>query len=209
MKRMLHGLAILAVGGMVAGCAAGLKLTMLIYLPGLLLVAALLETGRRPWVCLSFLTLGMMFGFVACAGWWMLAMNDQFGNPLFPYFNEVFQSAWVVEHPYRDLRFLPASLWEGLFKPLVAAADYSSALELKFRGPRVVALFLSLLVLPALFMLYHRRGLPAIVPLPLSSVTIPVDVEPSPQSIVAVCVSRIPRSVNAASNLALVSANSL
>ena len=81
---------------------------------------------------------------------------------MFPFFNQVFQSPWAGVGSFRDSRFLPLGLADGLFKPLLAAIDHSHALELKYRGPRVVLLFMALPL--AVWLLWRGR-----VPKPLAA----------------------------------------
>jgi hypothetical protein len=136
------------IAGLLAGAATGLKLTVAVYLPGLLLATWLIEQPRRPWKASVLLLIGLFFGVLLTAGWWMLELQQRFGSPLFPLLNGWFGSEWAPNYSHRDLRFLPDGFWSGVFKPLLAAVDYSSVLELKFRGPRVLTLFLTLLAVP-------------------------------------------------------------
>ena len=48
-----------------------------------------------------------VLGFALFSGRWMLHMDHLTGNPLFPYFNEYWQSPLALAAPYRDLRFVP------------------------------------------------------------------------------------------------------
>ena len=42
-------------------------------------------------------------------------MEQLTGNPLFPYFNDYWQSPLALPAPYRDMRFLPTHFWRAAF----------------------------------------------------------------------------------------------
>ncbi|HJS85839.1 MAG TPA: hypothetical protein VJ779_10290, partial [Acetobacteraceae bacterium] len=86
--------------GLLAGLAIGLKLTFAINAPGF--AAALLAAGR--WRSLPLLGLGIAAGALAVAGPWWWEVWRHTGNPLFPYFNDVFRSAWVPPVAMTDTR---------------------------------------------------------------------------------------------------------
>lgn len=79
--------------GLLLGLAAGLKLTNAIYLIGL--PVALLfgpETGRRRLGLIAISGAAAAIGGLCVAGWWHLTVWQHFGNPLFPFYNRLFQS---------------------------------------------------------------------------------------------------------------------
>jgi hypothetical protein len=93
--------------------------------------------------------LGVLAGMALGGGFWMLEMARRFGNPLFPYFNQFFQSPWGAAGDYRDARFLPATLGEALASPLFFALMPKHLAEVDFRDLRWPLLYLLLLVLAA------------------------------------------------------------
>lgn len=145
----------LVAAGAVVGLAVGLKLTMAIFVPGVVLASLLMRPIADWWRTLVFLGLGLAVGYTLVAGYWMWLMYQRYDSPLFPFFNQVFQSPWAGVGSFRDSRFLPSGLVDGLFKPLLAAIDHSKALELRYRGPRVLLLFLALPV--AVWLLWRGR----------------------------------------------------
>ena len=62
------------------------------------------------------------------------------GNPLFPYFNEVFLSPWSAPDPYRDPGFLQHGLWADLTFGFRFPFDSSLTAEVQFRDFRIMAL---------------------------------------------------------------------
>ena len=65
------------------------------------------------------------------------------GNPLFPYFNEYWQSPLALAAPYRDLRFVPDPfLAAQLFFPILFTMDWHVADDLGFQDIRVCLAYL-------------------------------------------------------------------
>jgi hypothetical protein len=142
------GLPMLALAGFFSGAAVGLKLAFAFYLPAL--AAALLVMRWHTGLLLPVLVLtsSAIAGLAVTAGWWMYHLWIEYGNPLFPYFNDWFQSPWAPLAANRDLRFVSGPLVLQLLKPLVAMFDYRQVLELEFRDFRPAMTLLTLLVLP-------------------------------------------------------------
>jgi hypothetical protein len=103
--------------GLLVGLACGLKLTAAPAAVGLSI--ALL--ARRPFAVslrsASLFGVAVLAGVAIAAGHWMLLMQELYGSPLFPYFNEVFRSPLVPPEPVLDRRFGPASVLEWLAFP--------------------------------------------------------------------------------------------
>ncbi|MBF5067095.1 hypothetical protein G6O45_28220, partial [Salmonella enterica subsp. enterica serovar Istanbul] len=57
-------------------------------------------------------------GFVAIAGHHLFTLWRDFGNPVFPWLNQVFQSPYYEPEPIRDSRFLPHDFWQVIAYPL-------------------------------------------------------------------------------------------
>jgi hypothetical protein len=97
-------------------------------------------------------------GFLAGAatgGFWFVAMWRRFGNPLFPYFNDVFHSPWASGGSYRHDAFIPSGLDEWLLLPFRFAFDPLRVAEVPFRDLRLPLLYLLLAAL-AVAGLRHR-----------------------------------------------------
>lgn len=126
--------ALISISGILMGVACGLKLVFVIYalalFVGLLLVPF-------PW-SVRF-KLALPFGVFAFAGllltggFWFYKVWGEFGNPLFPQFNDIFHGALVSSEPIRDIRFLPKTFYDKLFYPAIFTIDPIRVGELQFR----------------------------------------------------------------------------
>jgi hypothetical protein len=126
------------VAGFVIGSAVGLKLPQAPYALGL--AAALAwppGDAKRRSVRVAAGTLGGVAGLVLFAGYWFWRMDAITGNPLFPYFNDVFHSPLVAAASFRDTRFLPHDLWHALLDPILFSIDWRVADDLPFTDIRV------------------------------------------------------------------------
>jgi len=138
-----------ALGGFLCGAAAGLKLPEAPFCLGY--AAALIAIGGSRKHMIARLVaggIGGAAGFVACEGYWMWRMEELTGNPLFPYFNDVFRSPLALASPYRDMRFLPTSTWKALALPVLFSIDWRISDDLPYTDIRVGLAYL--LVIAAL-----------------------------------------------------------
>ena len=137
-----------AIGGLLVGCAVGLKLTYGIFAAGFL--AALIVQGswreRVQRVAIGAATLAA--GFLIFGGYWAWTMWREFGNPTFPYYNHVFQSPWWEPAAFFDTHWGPRTLLQWLFFPLFFARQSTLVSEVGFRDYRLaVLLVVSLLAM--------------------------------------------------------------
>jgi hypothetical protein len=156
--------AIAALAGFLTGCAVGLKLPEAPFALGF--AAALLAVGgdwKHQGTRLVAGGFGGLLGVVLFAGFWMLRMEHLTGNPLFPYFNEYFQSQFALPTPYRDMRFIPTHFWRALFFPVLFSFDWHVADDLGFQDIRVGAAYL-LTIAAAIFSLLGRRSKEPLIP---------------------------------------------
>jgi hypothetical protein len=152
----------LPIAGFIVGCAVGLKLPTVIFAIGLcgallFLRGAPLLRVRRGFV----FGVGVLVGIAVTGGPWFMRLWHEFGNPLFPYYNQIIQSPMTVPESYRDARFLPHGIWRTLTFPLVFSRDPFSVGESMFRDYRIAAAFLLLTVLAATKLIALRRTTPA------------------------------------------------
>lgn len=136
--------------GALLGAAVALKLTFAIYAVPLGLV--LLVSGKpenRLRLVISY-GVGTSAGFLLMGGYWFLNLWQVYGNPFFPYFNNVFESNWIGAGNFRDLRFMPRSLWESLFYPYIWYEDPRRVWEVDFKGLRILVLYPVMFLLPLL-----------------------------------------------------------
>lgn len=106
------------VAGLLLGLAAGLKLTNATFVIGAPAFFIAGSAGpRRRVVGIAQLMLGTAAGFLVIAGWWHFTLWHHFGNPTFPYFNNIFRSPDFPPIAMRDTDFLPGSAWAVLSYP--------------------------------------------------------------------------------------------
>lgn len=129
------GLAFSALSGLLMGLGAGLKLTNAVYAVGLCLSIFILAPGNRVTrLRLAFaFGLGVLAGIGLTGGWWMLEMWKLYGNPLFPQFNNLFQSPFAAQKGIMDLYHLPNSWSEVLLWPFVFTRNFVRVSELDMR----------------------------------------------------------------------------
>jgi hypothetical protein len=80
--------------------------------------------------------LGGLGGFLGVSGYWYWHLWREFGNPLFPYWNETFRSPWAPLEGFQDLRFVPRTFQEGLTYPFRWFIRLYPSIEPPFRDAR-------------------------------------------------------------------------
>lgn len=148
--------AVCGLAGLLAGAAFGLKLPFALYAVGICAAFfALALPFRRRFLLAFVFGIGVLAGAALTGGFWMLEMGRRFGNPLFPYFNEIFRSEWGALGSYRDDRFIPKSLGVALLFPFWFTADPMRVGEIAFRDLRFPLLYALAIALAAIA-LYRR-----------------------------------------------------
>lgn len=131
----------LGVGGL-AGISVGLKLTQApLFAAMALAIAARSVTGKRwavLWEAFAFGLAGLVVS-AALDGAWLWGNAKAYGNPIFPYMNNVFRSDLIAPAPWTDLRFLPKTTLMAAFYPAYWAFRSSTEVsELSLRDPRIL-----------------------------------------------------------------------
>ncbi len=134
------------------GLAFGLKETMIPFVAGTGL--SLLIVLRRPKTIAGFAAGGVLATLLG-GGFWMAHLWQAYGNPMFPYFNDLFQSPWGQGGDYRDVFYQPKDWLHWLFFPVYFTLDSRVAAEVPFFDARVLALFL--LIPAAPFLKAYRK----------------------------------------------------
>ena len=96
--------------------------------------------------------LGGVIVFAALDGAWLWGNAKAYGNPIFPYMNNVFRSDLVEPTQWTDLRFMPKTALMAAFYPAYWAFRSSSDVsELAMRDPRILLGCVSAIVVVAGF----------------------------------------------------------
>jgi hypothetical protein len=131
-----------AAAGLLVGVGLGLKLTLAPFVVAIV-AAPLAAPGpvRDRFAACVAAGLGAGAGLLVSGGFWMARMYTEFGNPFFPFFNRLFGSPFAGAGDGRDLRYLPASLWEYLIYPVIFSVDGNRISEAPWRDFRLLAVF--------------------------------------------------------------------
>lgn len=122
--------------GLLVGAATGLKLTNALFAAGLG-AAVLLPWPRRPVAAALAYGTGGLAGFALTGGAWAAMLAWKLGNPVFPTFNNLFQSPSAVFSAYGERSFLPAGVLDAISYPFRIAAGQHPSAETGFADPRL------------------------------------------------------------------------
>jgi hypothetical protein len=150
----------LAGAGLLAGVGIGLKYTSAVYAPGLGAVALLVAFQRRRIGGLVLFGVAALLGFLAVAGHHMLTLWHDFGNPTFPYLNQIFRSPYWEPEAIRDARFIPRNFWQLITYPFIwMTVDTYLVAEPPFRDWRAAIAYVAMAAgLAAFAVRYVRNG---------------------------------------------------
>lgn len=145
-SRFRHGFIL---SGFFLGCALGLKLSAIIYIPAFAVIfLGRLVMRRVKLVDVFSFASGGVLGFFLLYGWWGVVLYQKFGNPFFPFFNEWFKSPEFDQVVIVNHRFLSESLIEQLLLPFrTALSDVLVYMEMRMPDLRAGVFVLSMLVL--------------------------------------------------------------
>jgi hypothetical protein len=133
----------IGLAGFLAGASPGLKLTALPYVVGLTLgVLSLPGSIPRRLMRATAFGIGVLLGIAVFGGPWFWAMWRFSGNPVFPYFNDIFDSPLVPPGSYRDETFVPKDNVTRLFFPLIFSANSLSVAEWEFRDVHILIAYI-------------------------------------------------------------------
>jgi hypothetical protein len=100
-----------ASAGVLLGFAAGLKWTCMVYAVGatvaLIVLWRTMHLNRRLFLCFAA---GGVLGYLPLGGYWNWLLWTRYGNPFFPYWNDLFRSPWIRPIAFRDMRFPPQTV---------------------------------------------------------------------------------------------------
>lgn len=145
--------------GICCGLAAGLKPTAAVYPPAMA-IALLFAMGvgtRDAWKAALTYAAGTAAAFLLAYGAWGWHLYQATGNPLFPLFNQIFQSPLTAMVGGTDGQFRPRSLAQWLFYPFFWIGKQQRLVtETTFADPRYALAMLALLAL--LVARWTKRG---------------------------------------------------
>ncbi len=148
-------------GGLI-GAAAGLKLTAMPYVLGAAAAFALAcwQNGTLRQQYLPFLYM-LVAAIVLFQGSWSLHLYLAYGNPLFPFFNQIFASDWWDIRPLVTANFFPRDPLQWLFYPFYwLKQNYWLVMDGGFRDGRIAVAFLALVaIVPVLWRRTLREAL--------------------------------------------------
>lgn len=153
-----------ALGGLVIGVSAGLKLTNIIYLVSFL-AASFVVYKKRRWRFLAVSGGGAIVGLLISHGWWSSVLWKLYGNPVFPFFNGIFKSPNFPIKNFADSRFFPVGWLQTFFYPFFFSWEkgYSHQVftsELNFVDFRFPLAYLCLFLLLVGFLVKKNKCLP-------------------------------------------------
>jgi hypothetical protein len=131
----------LVIAGLLIGAAVGLKLTNATFLIG---AGISLLLAARPVAAMLSFAAGSVVGALATGGAWAWTLWQQFGNPVFPFYNSFFRSPEAPLASIADIRFLPHGLGDAIAYPFYWLIGDHRSSEWAFRDPRfavIVVLF--------------------------------------------------------------------
>ncbi|HEY4404073.1 MAG TPA: hypothetical protein VGN55_05405 [Xanthobacteraceae bacterium] len=156
-----------AAAGLWGGLGLGLKYTVAFVVPGLGVVAVLAALRKRTVSGLVFCGLAVAAGFLIFAGHHLLTLWNAFGNPFFPYLNQIFRSPYFEPTEIWDPRFIPDSFRKLMTFPFywTRTSDYVVS-EPRFRDWRAAIAYVALVIgVLGVGLSFFRKGrrLPAVL----------------------------------------------
>jgi hypothetical protein len=146
-----------AAAGLLGGLGFGLKYTAIIFVPGLVCLALLQAVRHKLLRGLLLFLAALLGGFVLVAGGHLFTLWQAFRNPVFPLFNDLFQSPYFEAQSVRDTRFVAHDVGELLAYPFYWVRTNSYVVsELAFRDWRGAVAYLGALAVVAVSLM---RGL--------------------------------------------------
>lgn len=145
-----------ALCGLPAGLALGLKITCLPFCLGICIAALILTPDSRKSLRLAVCVgIGITLGFLLAYGHWGYYLWQNFGSPMFPFFNAVFRSPLLppnllLDYPTPRDFSLFVFPFHFAFNPLLVN-------EIIWRDLRVPILYALLLVVPVWYFAKGRR----------------------------------------------------
>ncbi len=144
--------------GIPSGLMMGLKLPSAIFCTGLCFGIFSMGGPFRRLFLLSFaFGIGVLIGVAVTLGPWAWVLQTHFGNPLFPYFNDIFRSPLEPYVSARDTQFVPHGWHDRLLFPFLFAKDPYLVGEITWRDWRIPILYALLPLAVVVRLLFGRN----------------------------------------------------
>ena len=151
--------------GCLLGASIGLKLTMAPFAIAAVAVFAVGLPGRPLWRLQQLVGLGAgcVAGAAVAGGVWWWHLYQLTGNPIFPYYNDIFHSPLIGPLAMKDDRFVPHSVAGALLFPFYWGFEKNRRVtELVMRDPRLAFASIALVAYALTSLLrrapLHRSG---------------------------------------------------
>jgi hypothetical protein len=150
--------------GALVGVAAGLKLSGIAL--AISAVASFIAVSgplrSRVTLCAASVV-GLLGGLIVSYGWWGYEMVTKFGDPIFPYLNEIFHSRYAPLASNADPGALPHGFVQTLFYPFVWNLHPAQVNDIGLReltGPLLESLLIVLLLKSVAMTVKYRKWHP-------------------------------------------------
>jgi len=149
----------LAGTGLLLGVAAGLKLSALFYLFSFCLSLFIFKyVFRFRYRSLIFCFACIACGFIITYAFWGFHLYHEYGNPLFPFYNGIFRSAYFFPKNVVDPRFTAKDIAEYLLYPFKCATINNFHQELFSRYIQMLVFTLLFLFSCCYFIIKKKSG---------------------------------------------------
>lgn len=128
------------ISGLLMGLVTGFKLTTACYTTGLFVALICYKYPTRETLKhASLYVVTVIAGFIIANGYWMHTLYQHFGNPLFPYYNNIFHSPYAEFGNFEDMRYHPQTLFQYTFLPFYLVNNLLP--QLSVHDPRFAVVF--------------------------------------------------------------------
>ncbi len=141
--------------GLPSGLMMGLKLPAVIFTLGFCFGILFMKGPFKRLVLIGFaFGIGVLLGVFITLGPWAYFLQTHYGNPLFPYFNDLFHSPLAPPASARDEQFLPHELRRYLLFPFLFAKSPYIVGEISWRDWAIPVLYAALPVVLILCLVF-------------------------------------------------------
>ena len=148
----------LAIASFTLGAFMGMKVTNVVYILGFAAaVLVVMPTWRTRIQAASICAVFGFIGILLFGGPWAWYLWQELGNPVFPMANGIFHAPLGPELSFRDTRYLPSGIVQGLIYPVHFLFDGSLINEENFFDPRFQMTYFGAPVIALLSLLQMQK----------------------------------------------------